>query len=156
MQNTVSDMSPTQHYRERLTPSLGMMIIPLLMIPMIALVFLRENATWGLALGIAAALLCIAVMYFTSPVVEVSGGELRAGRAHIPVSLLGESTVSTDDEARAARGRNLDARAWHVIRGGIDGIVTVAVNDPADPTPVWVVSSRTPDRLAAAVTAAQG
>lgn len=155
MQNAVSAMSPTRQYRERLTPSLGIMAIPLLLIPMVGLVSLKDSPTLALPLGVLAAALCIAVMYFASPVIEVSGGELRAGRAHIPLSLLGESVASTNDEARAARGRDLNARAWHVIRGGIDGIVTVKVTDPADPTPVWVVSSRTPDRLAAAISAAQ-
>ena len=53
------------------------------------------------------------------------------------------------------RGPGLDPRSWHVIRGGIDGIVVIDVTDPDDPTPVWVISSRTPDRFAAALRLAQ-
>ena len=43
----------------------------------------------------------------------------------------------------------------HLIRGGIDGVVIVAITDPDDPAPSWVLSTRTPDRLAAAVRRAQ-
>jgi hypothetical protein len=42
-----------------------------------------------------------------------------------------------------------------VIRGGIDGVVIVAITDPDDPAPYWVISTRTPDRLAAALRRAQ-
>ncbi|HEY6113086.1 MAG TPA: DUF3093 family protein, partial [Gaiellaceae bacterium] len=52
-------------------------------------------------------------------------------------------------------GVGLDPRSWHVIRGGIDGLVTIPVIDPDDPTPAWALSTRTPDRLAAAVRRAQ-
>ncbi len=148
-------MSITPTYRERLTPSIWILAAPLIGVPMVALVFLRENGTLALAIAAVVVIALIAVIIAASPVIAVTDGELRAGRAHIPVRLLGEPVALTDDEARAARGRNLDARAWHLIRGGIDGIVTVAVTDPDDPTPVWVVSSRTPDRLAAAIEAAQ-
>lgn len=122
---------------------------------MISLTFVRVNPTIALAVGFVVGFGLLALMVALAPVVEVRGGELRAGRAHIPVALLGESIAMTGEEARNARGRNLDARAWHVIRGGIDGIVTIEVTDPDDPTPVWVVSSRTPDRLVAAISAAQ-
>ena len=80
---------------------------------------------------------------------------LRAGRAHIDVALLGEPAIMIGDQARHARGPGLDPRSWHVIRGGIDGVVVTAVTDPDDPTPSWVISSRTPDRLAAAIRVAQ-
>ncbi len=46
----------------------------------------------------------------------------------------------------------LDARAWLLLRGWIPGVVRVRLDDPDDPTPYWLVSSRHPRRLAAALT----
>jgi hypothetical protein len=80
---------------------------------------------------------------------------LRAGRARIEAELLGEPMVLTGEQSRHARGPGLDPRSWHMIRGGIDGVVVTQVIDPDDPTPAWVVSSRTPERLAAAIRLAQ-
>lgn len=80
---------------------------------------------------------------------------LRAGRAHIDARWLGEPSVYTGDEARERRGPLLPGDGWHLIRGGIDGVVVVALTDPDDPVRSWTVSSRTPDRLAAAIRAAR-
>lgn len=155
MQNSASSMSTSRTYRERLTPSLWLIVAAMIVAPMSALVFMRDNGSIALIAGGVVAIAVVALMLFTSKVVEVSGGELRIGKAHIPVEFLGEPVVTTGYEARLARGQNLKAHSFTTIRGGIDGIVTVAVVDPADSTPAWVVSSRTPDRLAAAIGVAQ-
>ncbi|MGB4136301.1 MAG: DUF3093 family protein, partial [Microbacterium sp.] len=90
-----------------------------------------------------------------SPVVSVQGTVLRAGRAHIDARWLAEPAPRTGEEARRARGTELPGDGWHLIRGGIDGVVVVPLTDPDDPHRVWTVSTRTPDRLAAAIRAAR-
>ncbi|MAB20079.1 MAG: hypothetical protein CMH33_04065, partial [Microbacterium sp.] len=92
-----------------------------------------------------------AVWIVLSPRIEVTGGRLRAGRAHIDACHLGAPVALTGEDARQARGPGLHPRAWHLLRGGIDGIVVIPIDDPDDPVPAWYLSSRTPDRLAAAV-----
>ena len=123
--------------------------------PMAALVFVPLDASVSLIAGVAVAIGVVAVMLAASPSVRVHDGELRAGRAHIPVQCLGDPVVLTGDDAREGRGPGLDARAWHLIRGSIDGLVRVPVSDADDPTPEWVIASRTPDRLAAAIRRSQ-
>ena len=142
-------------YRERLSPSLWALVAAAVCGPMAALVFSPIDTTLALVIGLVVAVAVVAALVALSPVVEVSDGELRAGRAHIPVDLLGIPAGVVGDEARTARGRGLGRRAFRVIRGGIDGIVTVPVTDPEDPPPMWVVSTRTPDRLVAAIQRAQ-
>jgi len=142
-------------YRERLSPSLWALVAAAVCGPMAALVFSPIDTTLALVIGLLVAVAIVATMVAASPVVEIRDGELRAGRAHIPVDLLGDPFGEEGDAARTARGSGLDRRAWHVIRGGIDGVVTVPVIDPEDPTPSWVVSTRTPDRLVAAIQRAQ-
>lgn len=142
-------------YRERLSPSLWALVAAAVCGPMAAVVFSPLDTTLALFIGLIVSVGIVAALLALAPVVEVSEGELRAGRAHIPVDLLGVPSGVVAEEARTARGSGLDHRAWHVIRGGIDGIVTVPVTDPDDPTPYWVVSTRTPDRLIAAIQRAQ-
>ncbi|WP_248149833.1 DUF3093 domain-containing protein [Microbacterium aoyamense] len=138
-------------YRERLSPSLWVLVAAAVCGPMAALVFSPIDTTLALVVGALVGVGIVALLVAGSPTLEVRDGMLRAGRARIPVDLLGDPVISTGDDARTARGPELDPRAWHVIRGGIDGVAVFPVVDPDDPTPVWVVSSRTPDRLAAAV-----
>lgn len=142
-------------YRERLTPSLWAFVSAAVVAPMAAMVFVPFDETLALAAGIVVAVLVIALMILAAPRIEVREGELIAGRAHIPVRFLDEVEPFAGEQARHLRGPGLQRDAWHLIRGGIDGIVQARVIDPADPTPVWVISSRTPDRLTAAVRRAQ-
>ncbi len=124
--------------------------------PMIALTLVPVNSTFALALGVLAAVAVIVLLILACPVVTVEAGVLRAGRAHIDTAWLGAPVPLTGDEARQARGPGLPASGWHLIRGGIDGVVVVPNTDPDDPISAWTISTRTPDRLAAAIRAAQG
>lgn len=149
-------MNPSARpYRERLAPSLWMLVAAAVCAPMAVLVLAPAGAVIALIVGVVVAAVIVTAMVATAPVVSVDGSTLRAGRAHIDVSLLGDPTALTGADAREARGPQLSARAWHLLRGGIDGLVVVPVIDQDDPTPAWVISTRTPDRLAAAVRRAQ-
>lgn len=142
-------------YRERLSPSLWTLLSAAVAAPMTALVFAPIDATVSLLVGLLTAAALLAALVLLAPVVEVRGGELRVGRARIPVGYLGEAEPFTGDEARQLRGPALPRTAWHLLRGGIDGIVRVDVDDARDPVGEWVFSSRTPDRVCAAIRRAQ-
>jgi len=153
MQNTATDARP--RYRERLAPSLRLLVTVALAGPMVSLIFVPVGSTVALIVGAAVSALLVIAFIAATPVVSVEGTILRAGRAHIDVRHLGEPLALTDDEARQARGPGLPARGWHLIRGGIDGIVVIPNTDQDDPIEAWTISSRTPDRLAAAIRAAR-
>lgn len=106
--------------------------------------------TGGLAVvgGVVAAVL-------SSPRVRVADGELRAAAAHIDVAWLGAGTALDREGVRRAMGPGSDARAFVVLRSWLPGAVAVEVTDPHDATPTWLISSRHPDRLLAAIRAAQ-
>lgn len=102
------------------------------------------------------ALVCLSLMVaiflsYGGARVTVSDGELRAGRAHIPVTLLGPVVALDADATRRVAGRDADARAFLLLRPYLKRAVRVAIEDPADPTPYWLVSSRHPDLLANAL-----
>lgn len=142
-------------YRERLTPSLLILVSAAVVGPMAALVLAPLDPTLALITGAAVGALIIAALVALSPVVEVREGVLRAGRARIGVEWIGAPVAFLGDEARNARGPGLDRDSWLVIRGGIDGLVVVPLEDPDDPVVSWVISTRTPDRLAAAINRAR-
>ncbi|MFJ4175845.1 DUF3093 domain-containing protein [Microbacterium sp. NPDC089696] len=149
MQNTAPETRA--RYRERLSPSLWLLVTVALAGPMVALIFVPVGSTVALVVGAAVSALLVVAAIALTPVVSVDDGELRAGRAHIDVRHLGEPVALTGEDARQARGPGLPARGWHLIRGGIDGVVVVPNTDQDDPVDTWTISSRTPERLAAAI-----
>ena len=87
--------------------------------------------------------------------VALRGDELHVGRAHIPVGLLGAGRTLDRAGVRAAVGPGSDARAFVCLRAWLPAAVELPVIDPEDPTPTWLVSSRRPEALLAAVSDAQ-
>jgi Protein of unknown function (DUF3093) len=157
MQKTVGSLrrGAAADYRERLSPSLWVIASAAVAAPMAALVIAPIDMTLALVAGIVVGIAIVALLVAASPVVLVRDDVLTAGRAHIDVHFTGDVAVLTGAEAQQARGPGLHPRSWHLIRGGIDGLVVVAITDPDDPAPSWVISSRTPDRLAAVLLRAQ-
>ena len=153
MQNPVTDSRP--RYRERLSPSLWLLVTVAVAGPMVSLVFVPIGSTVALVVGAAVSALLVLAVIAATPVVSVSDSTLHAGRAHIDTKHLGDPTPLTGEDARHARGPGLPARGWHLIRGGIDGVVVVPNLDADDPVDAWTISTRTPDRLAAAIRASQ-
>ncbi|MGB3376979.1 MAG: DUF3093 family protein [Microbacterium sp.] len=153
MQNTERDARLV--YRERLSPSLWMVVVIALVGPMVSLVFAPVASSIAIVAGVAVSLVLVVLSILLSPVLEVRGTLLRAGRAHIDARWLGEPEHFVGEQARDRRGRDLARDGWHLIRGGIDGLVVVPITDPDDPIRSWTISSRTPDRLIAAIRTAQ-
>ena len=79
--------------------------------------------------------------------------ELWAGQAHLPTSVIERSAEVPKSAKSAALGRQLDPAAFILHRTWIGPMVLVVLNDPDDPTPYWLVSSRHPDRVLSALRA---
>jgi hypothetical protein len=93
----------------------------------------------------------VLIVRMGSTKVEVADGELRAGEAHIPLALLGDVEIIAPQDRRKAMGPHLDPAAYVVHRGWVKPLVRVRVTDPEDPTPYWIISTRHPEELAAAI-----
>lgn len=119
----------------------------------LGVVFLPVHPLAALAGLVAGGALAATGIVRSSLRIEVADGLLRAGPAIIPVELLGEVRPLDASGMRVERGPALDARAYLCMRGWVSGGVRIAVLDPADPTPYWIVSTRRPQALAAAVAA---
>lgn len=79
------------------------------------------------------------------------GGTLYAGGARLPFEAISRTAVVPATAKQAAMGRQLDPEAFVVHRGYIPTMVIVVLDDPLDPTPYWLISTRDPEGLAAAL-----
>lgn len=152
----MSTATRTSHYRERLWPSPWQLLLPIVfLVPAVGLVLTPINAAIAAPTAVAVAALVIAIMLLASPLVELSDGVLRAGRASIPVQQLGRTRLVGEADLRRTIGVDLDARAFLMIRGSVKQALKIENIDPRDPAPYWIVSSRRPADLDAALKAAQ-
>jgi hypothetical protein len=87
--------------------------------------------------------------------IAVVAGELRVDDAKLPVGFIADAIPLDVSGRREVLGVGADPLAFVVQRPWVPGAVQVLLNDPADPTPYWVISSRHPTRLAAALLAAR-
>lgn len=142
-------------YRERLWPAAWVWMASLLFALMCGLVVAKASWTGAFLAMFAAAAVTCWLLVISTPLVAVEGDTFVAGRARILVSLLGEVDVLDTEQMYDARGPGLDARAYLCIRGWLPEGVRVWLQDPDDPTPHWIVSSRRPAALAAALAAAR-
>lgn len=142
---------PAPLFRERLWPSPWVFAATALVIPAALLTFLPISVPAGIATAILFEAIVIAALIGTSPVIEVTPDEFRAGRAHLPRTAVGDVEAFEGAEAVAERGVRLDARAWLLLRGWAPAVVRVEVVDDSDPVPYWLVSTKRPRELAEAL-----
>lgn len=79
--------------------------------------------------------------------------ELWVNAAHLPKSVIARTAAVPRSAKSAALGRQLDPAAYVVHRAWVGPMVLVVLDDPDDPTPYWLVSTRHSDRLLAALNA---
>jgi hypothetical protein len=114
------------------------------------IVAVPEPLAWSVG-GVTMALLVAGLASYGSARLEVADGTFRAGRARIGAEHLGAAEALDADRTRRVAGQDADARAFLLLRPYLKRAVRVEITDPADPAPYWLVSSRRPDRLAAAL-----
>jgi hypothetical protein len=111
------------------------------------------------ALGNNSALISLAVVTAalvwiysaTALAIEVDNKELRVGKAHIGLSLIGDC-IDLDNEAiRRVRTRDANPRAFLAIRFWSPKGVQVTINDTRDSTPYWLISSNAGAELIKAI-----
>jgi hypothetical protein len=95
---------------------------------------------------------CAAVLLiWGSATIEVMDGELRAGRARLPLGATGEVAVLDESQARALRGPRADPSAFLLIRPYLPLAVYIEVTGPGQRAPYWLIGTRRPADLAAAI-----
>lgn len=83
--------------------------------------------------------------------IEVGPDEFRVDDARLPVEFISGVVALDAAGKREALGVGAHPLAFVVQRAWIGTAVQVLLDDPADPTPFWVVSTRHPVELATAL-----
>jgi hypothetical protein len=138
-------------YSERLWPSPGIWAATIAFGAALGLIPAPVDATVAWITGVVGVVGLVALLGLTTPRLELADGHLSAGRARMPVSIVSAVEVLDAEQMRLARGRGLDARAYLCLRGWLPVGVKIFLDDPEDPTPYWLVSSRRPEAFATAV-----
>jgi hypothetical protein len=147
--------TPVNSYHERLWPAGWIWAAGLMLGASAGLVAAPFGDAAALGTGLVATALLTAGLIAWTPTVGIQADELVAGRARVPLGLIAAPRSLDPEQLRREHGPGLDARAYLCVRGWISTGIRVEIDDPQDPTPYWLVSSRRPQQLVAALDAAR-
>ncbi len=146
-------------YVERLWPATWVWAGGVLVAGTLGVVFVPATSIpTAVVVGLVALVGVFLLLRYWSPVLRVvepaegAGLWLQAGQARIPAVALGDAVELDAERMRSALGPELDARSHRCIRGWVPTGVRLPVTDVRDPVPYWLVSTRDPAALAAALT----
>jgi hypothetical protein len=83
--------------------------------------------------------------------IEVSPGELRAGPLTLPLAQAGQVAPLDEAQTTALRGPRADPSAFMLIRPYLKRAVYIEVTGEHQERPYWLLGSRRPAELAAAI-----
>lgn len=151
--DTLVAMRQHVRFHERLVPGWWVFASAVGFVAMIAIAY---GAVLGSAVGWLVLLTgtgcACAVLLIASPVVWVDEDGLHAGPATLPFSAVSAVEVLDAAQTRAARGPQADPRLFAMLRPSRSAeSVLVSIDDPGDPHPAWLLTSRRPHELAAAL-----
>jgi energy-coupling factor transporter transmembrane protein EcfT len=151
----LSVVSTTPAYDERLSVplrwwSLGVMF--LITVWLAVILWIPAALAWVVT-AVLVLLFALMMVSYGGARILVDERTLQAGRARIEARFVGDATPLSPEEAWQVAGPKADARAYLLLRPYLRRAVKIEITDPADPAPYWLVSTRHPERLAAAVTA---
>ena len=143
-------------YVERLRVPLRWWALGTMFLASVLIAFLVATPAWVAftSTGVLTAALVTLFLTYGGARLRVEGGTFHAGRAQIPVDQLGVPVALDAAGSRRLAGVDADARAYLLLRPYLPRSVQVPIEDPHDPAPYWLVSTRRPDRLVAALVAA--
>lgn len=151
-------MANPRDFRERLLPRWWAWLLAYSFIGMIAIAYgAALGAAVGWIIGAGGIALATALLVITAPTIEVSEGALTVGGATLPLTSIGAVEAVTGARIRELRGPGADGRLFVSLRpwSGADGVL-VELDDPEDPHPAWLFTSRHPARVIEALAATMG
>jgi hypothetical protein len=142
-------------FRERLTVPLSWWVLAgLFSLSVLLAVGAYLGPVWGIGTTVSTLLVAAAIFMSASTVISVDAREVHVGRASIEHAYIAACEGLDADRTRRRASIDADARAHLVLRPYIKTAVEITLNDPDDPVPYWLVSTRHPQRLATAMQAA--
>jgi hypothetical protein len=139
-------------FRERLSvPVLWWLLAGMFALSVLLAVGAYLGPVWGAGTTLATLLVAGAIFASASIVISVDTDQISVGRASIEHRYIAGCRALDAAETRRRAGVEADARAHLVLRPYVKTAVEITLDDPDDPVPYWLVSTRQPQRLAAAM-----
>ena len=140
-------------YRERLSVPVGWWVLA------VVCVVLLGTEVWAglggfipvLTYAVLALIVGAVLVNWSAAVIEVTGGTLRAARATLPLDQVGKVVALDEAQAARLRGPRADPAAHLLLRPYLKRAVYIEVADPASKVPYWLLATRRPAELAAAI-----
>ncbi|MDR2983611.1 MAG: DUF3093 domain-containing protein [Nocardiopsaceae bacterium] len=140
-------------YRERLSVPVSWWLV------VTGCVILLGTTLWA-GLSIAWAVLIYAVLESAAALllfrwgaasIEVSGSDLRAGTERLPLTNIADVAALDRPQTTALRGPRADPAAYLLVRPYLHRAVYVAIEGRPAERPYWLIGTRRPAELAAAI-----
>jgi hypothetical protein len=144
-------------YRERLLVpvSYWLLAVPVVVLLGAEAFFVAGGVIPPLVIGILAVIVATFLINWSSATIEVTGSVLRAGRDTLALSEAGDVVALDDRQSAALRGPKADPAAHLLLRPYLRRAVYIALADPGDGVPYWLLATRHPEQLAAAIESAR-
>lgn len=141
------------NFSERLRVPAWWWVIVVLLVGSIAVAVFGyvPHAVSALVIGLLSISIILIIWGYGSLTITVDDHALQVGRFRLTGEWIAHAEVLDENQARDALGVHADVRNLLQTRPYVAGLVRVRLDDPADPHPAWLISSRRPDELADAV-----
>jgi hypothetical protein len=138
-------------YRERLHVPLAWWLLAVPSVVTLGGLFYEVlSDPWPPVIMVGLAIVCaVALVAYGRTEVQVANGTLRAGGAELPMAEVSEVVPLDEKQSTRLRGPMSDPAAYMYSRPYLKQSVYLATNDPR--VPYWLIGTRRPAELAAAV-----
>jgi hypothetical protein len=140
-------------YRERLGVPISWWLATLAGVLVLATMLLAVLPTaLGIASYAALGVASAALLYFWGALtVEVTDASLRVGSQVLPLAAIGEVAAMDVEQTRALRGQQANPAAYLLIRPYLPESVYVEIAGRPPEQPYWLIGTRNPAGLVAAI-----
>ena len=155
---SIQVMNSTIFYREKLLMPFWWSLPASLLITIITMeikIAIPAIST-GLTYSVLIVLLAIFLIWFNSSDLKIIKDykcniDICINNAYLPSKKILLATKLSKSLKSEALGYQLDPAAYVLHKTWISSMVLIVIDDPDDPTPYWLVSSRHPDRVISAI-----
>jgi Protein of unknown function (DUF3093) len=144
-------------YRERLRVpvSYWLLSVPAVVTLGAEAYFFVDGFIPPLVIGVLFAIVATFLVHWSSATIEVTGAVLRAEKATLALSDADEVMALDERQAMALRGPQADPAAHILLRPYLKRAVYIGLADGPEGVPYWLVATRHPEKLAAAIEGAR-
>ena len=142
-------------YRERLfvPVSYWLLAVPVVVSLGAEAYFFVDGIIPPLVICLFAVIVGVFLVHWSAATIEVTGSVLRAGSATLALSEAGQVLALDERQAAQLRGPKGDPAAHLLLRPYLKRAVYIGLADPGEGVPYWLVATRHPEELAAAIEA---